>query len=300
MGTTRTIRVDVELDLRGTLRGTATWGPAPWLAVDDTGGWYAARTDDGPGTVHVRLHGDRLEAEAWGPGADRLLHGLDRLCGLHDDPSALVPRHPAVAEAVRRQRGVRMAALDTIVPTLVGVVLAQKVTGKESRAAMNRLTWRWGAPAPGPREGLMLVPTPRQLAGTPCAEFHPLGVERKRAMIVIEVARRARRLEACVGMPFEDAHARLQHVTGIGPWTAGVVMGEALGDPDAVPVGDYHLPNVVAYNLTGEARADDARMLELLEPYAGQRGRVVRLLKRAGAAPPKWGPRSEARDIRKF
>ena len=65
----------------------------------------------------------------------------------------------------------------------------------------------------------------------------------------------------------------------------------ALGDADAVSVGDYHLPNQVAWALAGEARADDARMLELLEPYRGQRGRVIRLLL-AGArvgmpAPPR-------------
>ena len=34
----------------------------------------------------------------------------------------------------------------------------------------------------------------------------------------------------------------------------------------------------MAWALAGEPRADDARMLELLEPYRGQRGRVQRLL----------------------
>jgi len=71
-----------------------------------------------------------------------------------------------------------------------------------------------------------------------------------------------------------------------------------MGDPDAVPWGDYNLPSVVAWNLAREPRADDARMAELLEPYAGQRGRVVRLIKLGGSMPPKWGPRSDVRDIR--
>jgi hypothetical protein len=64
-----------------------------------------------------------------------------------------------------------------------------------------------------------------------------------------------------------------------------------------VPVGDYHLPNTVSWLLAGEPRGDDARMLDLLAPFAGQRGRVVRLLKGAGGAP-KWGPRGDVRDIR--
>jgi len=44
------------------------------------------------------------------------------------------------------------------------------------------------------------------------------------------------------------------------------------------PRGDLHLPHVVSWALAGERRGTDERMLELLEPYRGQRGRVVRLL----------------------
>ena len=67
---------------------------------------------------------------------------------------------------------------------------------------------------------------------------------------------------------------KLALLPGVGPWTVGSVLGPALGDPDAVPVGDFHFPNIVAWNLAGEARGDDQRMLELLEPFRGQRGRV--------------------------
>ena len=66
---------------------------------------------------------------------------------------------------------------------------------------------------------------------------------------------------------------------------------------DAVSVGDYHLPNVVAWALASEARADDARMLELLEPYRGQRGRVIRLLEASGIGAPRFGPKMPIRSI---
>jgi 3-methyladenine DNA glycosylase/8-oxoguanine DNA glycosylase len=71
----------------------------------------------------------------------------------------------------------------------------------------------------------------------------------------------------------------------------------ALGDTDAVSVGDFHLPHLVAWTLAGEPRGDDARMLELLEPYRGQRGRVVRLLEASGLAAPRFGPRMAPRSI---
>lgn len=77
---------------------------------------------------------------------------------------------------------------------------------------------------------------------------------------------------------------------GIGPWTAAEVALRALGDRDAVSVGDFHLPNLVCWVLAGEPRGDDARMLELLEPYRGQRGRVIRLLEASGLRSPRYGP----------
>jgi NAD(P)-dependent dehydrogenase (short-subunit alcohol dehydrogenase family) len=72
----------------------------------------------------------------------------------------------------------------------------------------------------------------------------------------------------------------------------------ALGDPDAVPVGDVHLPANVTYALTGVAVDDDDAMLEVLEPFAGQRGRVIALVNAAGIHAPRHGPRYAPRDIR--
>ncbi len=58
-------------------------------------------------------------------------------------------------------------------------------------------------------------------------------------------------------------------------------MGFVLGDPDAVPVGDLHLPHEIAWALAAEPRGDDRRMLEA---YRGRRFRVLRLLLASGAA----------------
>jgi 3-methyladenine DNA glycosylase/8-oxoguanine DNA glycosylase len=55
-------------------------------------------------------------------------------------------------------------------------------------------------------------------------------------------------------------------------------MGFGFGDPDAVPTGDYNLPRIAAHVLAGESGGTDARMLELLAPFAGHRFRVIRWL----------------------
>jgi 3-methyladenine DNA glycosylase/8-oxoguanine DNA glycosylase len=177
---------------------------------------------------------------------------------------------------------------------LVPSVFEQKITGTEALRAYAALLRAYGEPAPGPA-GLLLAPDPAILADLPYHAYHPIGIERRRAEVVRRAATRAAWLEASA-TPAEAA-LRLTSLPGIGPWTAAEVVRSAFGDPDAVSVGDYHLPNMVAWALAGERRADDARMLELLEPYRGQRGRVQRLLEVGRVGAPRRGPRTVPRRI---
>lgn len=136
------------------------------------------------------------------------------------------------------------------------------------------------------------------MAGTPYWVFHPFGIERKRADTLRAAAARADALERSIDAA--EASQRLTALPGIGAWTAAEVTRAAYGDPDAVSVGDYHLKNVVAYALAGEPRADDDRMLQLLAPFPGHRGRVCLLLAAAGISAPKFGPRMPIRSFARF
>jgi 3-methyladenine DNA glycosylase/8-oxoguanine DNA glycosylase len=86
----------------------------------------------------------------------------------------------------------------------------------------------------------------------------------------------------------------------VGAWPAAETARTAFGDPDAASVGDFHLPDLVAWALAGEPRGDDDRMLELLEPYRGQRARLVRLLELSGSMPPRFGPRMRAHSVERL
>jgi 3-methyladenine DNA glycosylase/8-oxoguanine DNA glycosylase len=117
------------------------------------------------------------------------------------------------------------------------------------------------------------------------------GVERMRSDRLKTAAGYAPRLEECATMPMDDAHRRLGALPGIGAWTVNEIAATALGDTDAVSVGDYHLKNTVSWALAGEARGSDERMVELLEPFRPHRYRVVRLIGAAGIGAPRYGPR---------
>ena len=291
--------VSVPLDLARTLRSMEMWGAMTWLKTDASGCWFAQREASGPATVHIVQHPDHLQAQAWGPGAEELLARVPQLAGLDNvGVEDIRPRHPIVRDIIQRSRGLRVGRSGRVYSRLVSTGLAQKVTGANSKAALKQVAWRFGEVAPGPREDLQLLPHPRELARLPYYVFHPLNIEQHRAELIRRIADRASALQRAASMSGPDALEHLQKLRGIGPWTAGVVVGGSLGYPDAVPLADIHVPNIVAMNLAGEPRATDERMLELLEPYAGVRGLVVRLLKSQGLSAPRHGPRMDINDIR--
>jgi 3-methyladenine DNA glycosylase/8-oxoguanine DNA glycosylase len=294
----RRYRVVGALDLRRTLAPLAR-GPGDRTFRFGSGRIFrASRTDDGPVSLALAQAGDEVVVEAWGPGADRALDGIPALVGLLEEPAPVPAGHPTIAQLARRYPGVRIPSSGAVLESLVPAILEQKVVGEEARRAFAGLVRIHGEPAPGPPEwGLRLPPAPSTLAGIPYYDYHPFGVERRRADLIRRVAARASWFEGIVDLPLPDAYARLRAVPGIGPWTAAEVAVRALGDVDAVSVGDFHLPNLVAFALAGEPRGDDARMLDLLEPYRGQRARVIRLLELSGIRPPRYGPRLSLRRI---
>jgi 3-methyladenine DNA glycosylase/8-oxoguanine DNA glycosylase len=288
------VRPRLPVDLRLTL-GPLRRGPRdPTMLVDKAGTWWrATRTPQGPATARYSAEGDGIRVAAWGPGAGWCLEAAGELVGSRDSLDGFAPTG-LVGELHRHFPGLRIPRSQAVFEALLPSILEQKVTGREAHDAFAAIVRAWGERAPGPVP-LRLQPSPDALAATPYWAFHPLGVERKRTSAIRLAASRARRVEETVAMPAPDAHRRLQALPGVGPWTSAEVAIVALGDADAVSVGDFHLPHLVSYALTGERRGTDERMLELLAPWPGHRGRVLRLLSRSGRYPDRRGPRMAVR-----
>lgn len=291
----RTIPIPGPIDLGATL-ATMAARAVTRLRAGAEEAWWVTCTPAGPATLQLTVRNAGIRGEAWGPGGEWVLEHMPMLCGAGDRPDRFRPPPGLVAGLHRRSPGLRLGASGRVFEALVPIVLGQRVTSVEARRSYRKLVATYGTPAPGPIEAL--VPPPADvLAALTYSDLHPLGVERARAQIIIEAARRADRLEEIVAMHRNAAHRRLVAVRGVGEWTAALVMGAALGDADAVPLGDYHVPNTVTWALAREPRGTDARMLELLAPYEGNRRRVLILLKAAGIRAPRYGPKTAPRDF---
>jgi 3-methyladenine DNA glycosylase/8-oxoguanine DNA glycosylase len=287
--------VDVIRTLRCLVRGRGD----PAHRIADGVFWRAALTPEGPATVAVRQTGrDEVRATAWGPGADWTLASLPDLLGARDRVDGFVPRHPMLHDVHRRHPGLRVPRTGLVMDALLPAILEQKVTGTQAHQAWRFLLYKYGTAAPGPVS--MRVPPPAEvLLRVPTWDWHRAGVGIDRQRAIRAAATVARRLEECCGMTPADALARLRVVPGIGVWTAAETAQRALGDADAVSVGDFHIPGLVGHFFTGR-RTDDDGMLELLAEWVPHRHRVVLLIALSGVGKPKFGPRFAPIDYRGF
>lgn len=288
--------VDAGRTLAPLSRGRAD--PTHQLSADGSV-WRTTLTPAGPATCRIRQRGaTEVHAEAWGSGADWVLSGLPDLLGGRDSVAGFEPRHPLLAEVHARHPGLRIPRTNRVFESLVPAILEQKVTGKQARASFRRLVLRYGDAAPGPApDGMRVPPPPEVWRRIPSWEWHRAGVDPQRARTVLAAAQVAGRMEEAAGMEPTKALDRLRAVRGVGEWTAAEVAVRALGDADALSVGDFHLAAFVGWALVG-VPLDDAAMVELLEDWRPHRGRVVRLLEVSGVGMPRFGPRLTIQDHR--
>jgi 3-methyladenine DNA glycosylase/8-oxoguanine DNA glycosylase len=301
-GEQRVVSTTLPVDLRRTL-APLRHGPRDpaYVMTVDGAAWRATRLTSGVATVRLRqLAPTSVHVTAWGPGSAEAMDRAPALVGELDDVSTFDPPPGPVRDAYRRSATVRLTRSDAVLEALVPAILEQRVITRTAHDAWRWLLLRHGEPAPGPApDGMRVPPTAQAWADVPVWDFHLAGVDPRRARAVVAAARLAHRLEEAAALGTAETTRRLLLVPGVGQWTAAETTQRALGDADAVPVGDYHLAGQVGWALTGE-RTDDAGMLALLAPYRPHRWRVARHLLLTGMARvPRRGPRLTIEDHRR-
>lgn len=256
----------------------------------------------GPLVFVAAQRAGQVALQVWGPAdtapdaRDAALDDAHDWIGARDDGDvAALTAHDRTLHVVARRLGpVRLSRMPRVQEALGRAALGALVQRVEAGRSATQLAALIGAAAP---EGLWCWPTAEAIARTPAHAMRRCGVSRRSAGVLHGGALDAAALERVRDDP-RTLERRLRAIRGLGEWTAGETR-RFLGDPDAVPLGDDSLPGLVCHALTG-AEGDectDAAMLALLEPYEGQRGRVVRLVLQAvfsGMLPrhPRRGPRA--------
>jgi len=222
----------------------------------------------------------------WAPAVhQRLL----RLLGLGIDPRPFERRMRRSAELRRLidgQRGLTIPQTHDLVDGLIWVVAGQQVSLAVAFMLRRRLTERFGRPVGG---GLALLPTPATLAALDYGELTAIGFSRRKAEYLVDLARDAVAgtldLEALEQGSATAVERRLLAVRGLGPWSVHYLMMRALAFADCVPVGDVALAASLARFFGLAERPENARVHELMAPFAPHRSLATfHLWNRLGAA----------------
>ncbi|MBK8167899.1 MAG: DNA-3-methyladenine glycosylase 2 family protein [bacterium] len=177
-------------------------------------------------------------------GAITLVARARRMFDCAADPAAInehLARDPVLAPLVARRPGLRLPSAFDPFELAVRAIIGQQVSVAAATTVTGRVVTRCGTPLESPRGPLThLFPAPAVLAA---ADLDGLGLTTRRVATLrtfaAAVAGDSLRLDAPRGP--DELAARLQALPGLGPWTAAYIALRALGEPDALPVGDLGL-----------------------------------------------------------
>tara|TARA_Y100001934_G_scaffold276474_1_gene373091 strand:+ start:4305 stop:5216 length:912 start_codon:yes stop_codon:yes gene_type:complete len=288
---TLTLNTPPHYRLSHTLNHVGMGARDPCLVVRGREACWGLQGPTGPIAVAAVHEGDSLNVSTFGDDSQWMQPRLADLFGLHDAPDNFHPSAAHLRTLAKKYRGMHLLKAPVLLTRLVQVVLFQLITFHDATRAWRRLVAFAGEQAPGIAR-LRCPPDATRLADVSIVRYKSLGISHKQAITLAEVARAAHFVESLVNVGTSELIGGLQQIPGVGPWTANYVAGTAHGAADAELLGDFHLPNTLAWMLSREQRADDARMLELLEPHRPHRFRIVRWSWAEGMHAPRRGPRA--------
>ena len=239
----------------------------------------ATFTPDGTGVIRAVWQPGvpEVAVEVSGDGGHWLLERAPAFLGLLDDPGDFAPQDPKLRQLWAVFRDDRVGRTATLWHDLAWTIVQQRVHRRDAARQWRRFVESLGDVAPG-SPGLHFPPDPLKVARTPIGDLTRIGLDTRRARALHSAALVANQLQRLAAGSVDDARRALSSVDGIGPWTIACLSAFTWGDPDTVIVGDSGIPSLIASTLTGERRADDARMMQILEPFRPHRYRVLRLV----------------------
>jgi 3-methyladenine DNA glycosylase/8-oxoguanine DNA glycosylase len=240
--------VETTLTPRGAYSLRLTTGRSAWSAKLPAGG-AAEATQLADGRVLIRA------------SAEGALEDARFVLALDDDTTEFHRRFagdPLLGPSVRALRGLRPRRRATVAHAALRAVCGQLVQAGKA-LALERAVVRACGEDPPTRDALLRL-SPAALAGCGLAASRAAALHRLCRTVDLE------RLRSEPG----TALARLGRVSGIGPWSVGVIALQGLGRYDTGLVGDLGLVKLQAA-LEGRW-PDPAETTRLLEPYGEWQG----------------------------
>jgi len=204
-----------------------------------------------------------------GPGAppvDRVAAQTARMLSLDVDArgyEAVGARDPVVARALGAAPGLRPPLFHSPYEAAAWCVLSLRRHARQAAAVRDRLARAHGLPVEVAGVAMAAFPTPEQLLAVSTFEgVPPVKIERLHGVARAAVEGQLSAEEIRRADP-EEAVARLRQISGIGPFSASLIVLRASGVSDVPVEQEPRLAAIVGrlYGLPGPATANDMRRL---------------------------------------
>ncbi len=183
-------------------------------------------------------------------------------------------RDRLLGDLIRSYRGYRMVTVPDLFECLVWAVIGQQINLSFAYRLKQRFVERYGEALEYKGESYYLFPTPEIVAKIRPASLRALQFSRQKIDYTRNIARAfvsgeidADRLSAA---PFEEAHAALTAIKGVGNWTANYALMRSLGRPEGFPREDVGIHNALRARLGLDRKPTLAEVDAIFAKYRGQ------------------------------
>lgn len=176
----------------------------------------------------------------------------------------------------QKYKGLRMIGMPDLYESLVWSIIGQQINLSFAYSLKERLVKNFGKSIHHNGETFYALPKPSDLANLSIEDFLPFQFSRQKAQYIINVSKAfadgelvQKDLEK---MSFEEVHAKLVKIKGVGNWTANYSMMKSLKNYDAFPVEDVGLHNAVKNQYGMEQKPSIALLHEMSKKWPNWRG----------------------------
>ena len=205
-------------------------------------------------------------------------HGIERMrfaTGVDEDLREFhesFARDPLLGRALRAHPALRPSRKPSAWEALTAAITEQLIDIERAIGIQRQLIARLGRRCE--RSGLRDAATPGAVAGEAPARLQSFGLAETRSFALRRAAAAVERGAIDLDGEVESSWASLRAIPGVGAWTVEYMALHGQGRYDQVPAADLGFLKLVGTLITGrpQARADEAEVRGLLEPYGAWRG----------------------------
>ena len=232
----------------------------------------------------ILVRGDRLPATL----VRRVERTSRRCLGLDQDLTEFYSLAQSDADlwpVVELLVGLPIFRSETVFEALITLIIEQHIAWKSAMRSQRELLQLAGCAAQAGPSMVYDFPSPARLKRASQEELKPLKITNRRIDLIIAIAAAVDSgqldLEGIRDLPPAQAYERLLAIKGVGHWTAGNVIGRALGRYPYVSHNDVALQAAVRHYFHGGAgqksAAQVSETLNCYGPYAGMAGHFTLL-----------------------